>query len=206
MPKNLNCWGCGDTKRFATISAMIVHLESGTCAANWTIQHLNALAAESSHSKDFLVKGGRTPWLLAGAPPRFVKAADFDPHRRGGGWFCPTCDRRENRRSGLHEHLQSQACGREYPEVFECPVCPDRFTTLSGMFQHVETTRCPASRETRGVRHLLNMLVMSLADGVMVQEQYIYFSYHRFSFVWWVLLGKPRFDWFLSLFITLRQY
>ena len=131
MPKDLDCWGCGGNKRFATISAMLIHLESGICTAGWKAQHINALATLASHSKAFIISG-KAPWLRAGAPPRFVKEAYYDAKRGPGVWVCPTCDAVFAQKPLLYSHLQNQVCCQGYPEVLKCPVCPDRFTTLSG--------------------------------------------------------------------------
>lgn len=38
-------------KRFVPLSALLFHLESGSCAAGWNIHHINALAVSASHSE-----------------------------------------------------------------------------------------------------------------------------------------------------------
>ena len=160
MPRDVNCWGCGLSKRFATISAMLIHLESGSCSGGWKGYHLNGLAVKAPLADEYVILD-KVPWLRAGPPPRLVKDSDqgWEQHY----WTCSICDKDYLRRDSLHKHLQSQECSKGYPNVLHCPVCPDEFTTLSGMFQHIETPRFPASKDTDCIARLLKKLQVSLA-------------------------------------------
>ena len=57
MPRGLNCWGCGGNKCFATVSAMLIHVESGTCSADWNTRYVNSLAIRAPYARDFFVRG-----------------------------------------------------------------------------------------------------------------------------------------------------
>ena len=161
MPKDLDCWGCGNAMRFATVSAMTIHLESGKCSAGWTTRHLNALSNEAQHAREYVVKG-REPWLLAGVPCRYIQDTDFN--ERLGRWTCSVCAEAFIHKPSLYKHLQNQPCSRGYPEVFKCPICPEKFTRLSGMLQHMETPRCPVTKDTKGVVSLLKTLEANLVN------------------------------------------
>ncbi|MCJ1450217.1 hypothetical protein MMC28_000546 [Mycoblastus sanguinarius] len=165
MPTDLNCWGCqgaiGGVKRFATVSAMLIHLESGTYPVGWTIQHINALALEASWSIEYIIRN-RVPWMRAGAPSQIARETDYRP--RQSIWSYSICRSGYLSRSDLTEHLQSCQSIKGFPDVLKCPECPDRFTTLSGMLQHIETPKCPASKDTRSIAKLFKALMKGLGD------------------------------------------
>ena len=166
MPRNLKYWGCSD-RHFETVSAMVIHLESGLCPGNWNIRQLNALAAESTYARHFVVPGEER-WFPGGAATFSIAETGFDDEN--DAWICSIRNQKFFHRNYLHQQLKTQSCSKVYPKVLTCSVCPKNFATPSGMLQHIETPRCPISRHTAIISELLEKLRTNLAEPA-IQER-----------------------------------
>src|SRR5436190_5839239 len=82
MPRNSECFGC--YRKFASFSAMLIHLESGSCASATDIDKVDNLAFECyQHSK-------------------YSTGIDDD-----FPYFCPSCEREFQTVSGLLQHSET---------------------------------------------------------------------------------------------------
>lgn len=174
LPKSLACFGCQeDHAPFATYSAMLLHLESGTCSAGWKIRHINDIAHTSTGAEKYIIHS-QFDFFMAGAPRIAAQISDYDSTSKR--WNCPICPETYSEVIGLHTHLARQTCSKGFPKVLSCPQCPQTFTKLSSMFQHIETQRCEASYE-KGVlaellRHLKEDLEMFSPDMLVGRDVY----------------------------------
>ena len=161
-PKPLTCYSCGDETEYASISALFVHLESGSCAPGWTIQHINTLISQSPESKAYVIKE-REPWLLAGPPRLVAQDSDRDPTRNC--WRCPICKKPSFlSKPDLTRHLQEKSCYQKYPNVLKCDECDSQFTKFSNLLRHVETDNCPASIRKGNMFKTLEHVKVNLMD------------------------------------------
>ena len=151
MLQALNCWGCG--KNFAPRSAMIIHLENGSCVDGWRIQHVNAIAEQIPEFAKNLIKE-RVPWLRAGAPRTFTWDEDEMPN---GFWRCHLCSDIYTDKVDLTGHLQV-AHAHHYPDVLRCPSCKCGFAKISELLQHIKTPRCSADYQEPSIAALMNGL------------------------------------------------
>ena len=87
VPRNLQCYGCD--RYFATTSAMMIHLESGTCDCGIDRHELDRLAYKCYQSRDYT-----NGWN------------DYYRYR------CPHCDFTFRFVSGLFQHVESEACNQ----------------------------------------------------------------------------------------------
>ena len=92
LPKSHRCfgnafWGC--SQRFATISAMMIHLESGRCPSGANYDQVLRLVRFSG--------SWREPYLSHDEWP-----------------MCPSCSAGFDSLSGLLQHVESEACGEGY--------------------------------------------------------------------------------------------
>lgn len=160
LPKSVACFGCKeDHARFATYSAMLLHLESGTCSAGWKIRLINDIAHTSTGAEKYIISG-QFDYFMAGAPRLAAWISDYDSTSQH--WICPICPKTFSKESDLTGHLARQTCSQGYPKVLSCPRCPQTFTKLSSMLQHIETPRCDASYEDGAIANLLKHLKQCL--------------------------------------------
>lgn len=146
------CWGCD--KAFRLPSAMIVHLETGSCSNGWRIQHLNAISEQCPEFVKNLIRE-RSPWFRAGAPRKFTK--DTDQKTPPGDWTCHLCDMNFGVRTGLKDHLH-ESHSEKYPNVLRCPSCDSQFKVISGLLRHIETNKCLATYKEPSIAALISTL------------------------------------------------
>lgn len=140
ISKQYPCWGCRTWRHFSALSKMLEHIENNECHYHWTIQHLNALAAECPESARFIIPG-REVWFVAGAPPLKPKQTDYIPDH--GVFVCSICDEAYERESHFREHLKRKECSQDYSSVIHCRRCPNTgFERLSELFRHFEEQKC----------------------------------------------------------------
>lgn len=95
LPRNKSCFSCGDNCRFATYSAMFIHLENG-CST--TIGELNRLARTCYQWKHYI-----DPIYTY-----YLMNDNFSP--RPPAFRCPGCERTFSFLSSLVQHVESDSC------------------------------------------------------------------------------------------------
>lgn len=139
--------GCG--RAFVSRSALVIHLESGTCASGMNRRMIDDLVGRLDRN-GVLTDPSR---LLEGGPgTRGVEVTGVwatDRAWNGRDYECYLCTRYRGFRSlaALNQHLQSPA---HADKRYRCPAvwhgCGKEFSTLSGFVQHVESEQCGVYR------------------------------------------------------------
>lgn len=86
LPKDKECYGC--YQKFSKLSGMLIHLESGACSSEVTLDDIDS-------------------WAL--------QYRQFNYHinsQAQNRYSCPGCENKFRYLSGLLQHLESNACGR----------------------------------------------------------------------------------------------
>ncbi|KAI4099996.1 MAG: hypothetical protein LQ339_005662 [Xanthoria mediterranea] len=139
--KHLRCLAnCSSTTIFPPMSAVIEHLENGTCSKGWTIQRINNLLVKLPVASAYMI-WDNIAYFLAG-PPRLSPNDDDQLSR---GWRCYLCKVPHLSPLDLQRHLQEQDCHTHYPHVVRCPHCPDHkgsFDRMSTLLRHLERREC----------------------------------------------------------------
>ncbi|KAF9532126.1 hypothetical protein CPB83DRAFT_760326 [Crepidotus variabilis] len=127
--------GCGKT--FVTNSAMLLHLEGGTCSSGMTRSTVNQFVRQYDTS-NFITDPSR---LLTGASETQITHIASDAAWNGRAFECYLCHSQHPSLKGLNQHLSSP---KHEDQIYVCPgpSCRTRFSTLSGLVQHIESERC----------------------------------------------------------------
>lgn len=158
-PRIINCVGRdhGCTKTFISISALVLHAESGTCPAGITRKQVN----------DFVVRNDRKNLITN--PKRLLKDgsgscyAPSEPEYRatvrswnGSGYECYLCNREFSTLQALNVHLSSP---KHAASIYRCPLstCETEYSVLSALIQHVEWGNCGV-RRNRQVENFMHDL------------------------------------------------
>ena len=123
---------------FPSISAMTIHLESGTCVSGATRQKLND--SIRSRDKNHLITERLLTYPGANGP---VDTWASDAAWNGRAFECYFCPRNFRSLQALNSHLKSPV---HEQKMYKCPKCAVRFTLFSGLVQHVESESCGISR------------------------------------------------------------
>ncbi|RPD70226.1 hypothetical protein L226DRAFT_539078 [Lentinus tigrinus ALCF2SS1-7] len=138
--------GCG--RSFVSKAALVLHMESGTCASGMTRAIVDKLATK-------LDKGGviTNPARMIGGPsslpekPTVTKMWATERAWNGSAYECYLCHRGYGSLPALNAHLRSPAHGEK---LYRCPTrrhgCGREFRTLSAFVQHVESGSCGVRR------------------------------------------------------------
>ncbi|KAL8757256.1 MAG: hypothetical protein Q9199_002364 [Rusavskia elegans] len=173
--KPLHCLpNCSSTTIFPSISAVMEHLEDGTCSKGWTIQHLNNLLVKLPTASPYII-WDHIAYFLAG-PPR-LQANDNDHTDRG--WRCYLCRVPHLSPLDLQRHLQARECHTRYPDVVRCPHCPDAewsFDRMSTLSRHRERRECGVDTNAvhgivEDVKEEMSMNVDGRAEELKVLHQ-----------------------------------
>ena len=150
-PKNVPCAfqhrGC--TQSFVSKSAMILHLESGSCPSGADRTMINRWVRLNDRRNVVTVPSR----LLTngGDDTRYIAT---ERSWNGSTFECVLCHGTFGTLDALNRHLASP---RHLERTYRCPLqsCSITFSTLSALCQHVESERCgvlrfPAAREGMG--------------------------------------------------------
>jgi len=148
----IKCIGC--TRTFPTISAMTLHLESGTCPSGATRQKVNETVRHYDRNNlitDRLLtypdSNGRTDTWATGAA------------WNGYAFACYFCPREFQTLTALNQHLKSPA---HEQKLYHCPKCGVKFNVFSGLVQHVESESCGIAR-FREVKNVMDRMTSGLS-------------------------------------------
>ncbi|KAJ7511592.1 hypothetical protein B0H11DRAFT_1952170 [Mycena galericulata] len=138
-PKDVPCPGKGCGLAFVSRSALILHLESGSCASGADRQTINRYVRQYDTNNVItnparLLTGGEVTTYLA------TSAA-----WNGSAYECYLCHGGYRSLAALNQHLASP---RHQEKMYVCPLstCRAPFPTLSGLCQHIESERCGVSK------------------------------------------------------------
>ncbi|KAF2276017.1 uncharacterized protein EI97DRAFT_419793 [Westerdykella ornata] len=107
LPRSIECYGC--YRKFSTLPAMIIHLESGACPSGIDIVDLNESAAMCFQWKAYLHEDYQNE-LLNRVDLLSKYGNSVYPFK------CPECDTRVTKLSGLLQHVYSDACNQSLYE------------------------------------------------------------------------------------------
>lgn len=155
--RNFKCPGRACGKSFVSISALILHAESGTCPSGVTRAQVDAFVARKDRRN------------VITNPNRMIKGPDgsqrppeeteyWATQRSWNGWAyeCFLCAAEFNTLGSLNAHLKSP---RHRSLIYRCPQssCGMQFRVLSALSQHVESGSCGV-RKHRQVQNLMDQL------------------------------------------------
>jgi len=149
--RTIECPGC--TRTFPSISAMTIHLESGTCRSGATRKtvddHVRSLDPHHRVTMPLLTYPGAAEHAETWA----TQAA-----WNGSAFQCYFCSRDFRLLQHLNQHLQSPV---HQQKMYCCPRCKAQFKLFSGLIQHVESESCGISR-FKETQALMNGITQSL--------------------------------------------
>lgn len=165
--RTIYCPGRECLKAFAYSSALIHHLESGTCRSRMDRHKVNRITVKLDADNVItnparLLSGpdGYYPsqmgssWAMGQTPRRNPDTGHYD---------CPICAKGFRQWTDLWQHLESPV---HDIEIYRCPKawrgCEVEFRTLSALCQHVESGVCAAGK----LKTSIQKTVSSLADRV----------------------------------------
>ncbi|BGP29188.1 hypothetical protein JCM10296v2_000926 [Rhodotorula toruloides] len=140
--------GCG--RKFIDYSAMVLHLEAGSCPSGWTRQKIDYKLRSLPAARPYMTSSQR---LIAG-PTTQTRSSWVATEDSYNDWEqayeCFFCHRLFNSLAGLNQHLTSPRhayateTGRNGEKLYKCPMdnCGRNFSTFSGLVQHAERGGC----------------------------------------------------------------
>ena len=149
-PRSFKCPGRSCNRAFVSMSALILHAESGTCPSGVTRKIINDHMARID-TQNAITNPAR---MITGASEPEYWATERSWN--GYGYACCLCNAEFQTLSSLNQHLKSP---RHLQPFYHCPkrTCNLQFTVLSALCQHVERGSCGA-RETRLVQDAVEHL------------------------------------------------
>ncbi|KAJ6600946.1 hypothetical protein DFH09DRAFT_553692 [Mycena vulgaris] len=140
-PKDVPCPGKGCGLAFVSRSALLLHLESGTCSSGADRQTVNRYVRQYD-TQNIVTDPAR---LLTGAGGSQVTYSATDAAWNGSAYECYLCHAGYRSLAALNQHLASP---RHQDKIYMCPLstCRQHFPTLSGLCQHIESERCGVSK------------------------------------------------------------
>ncbi|KAL7414137.1 hypothetical protein BDY24DRAFT_387736 [Mrakia frigida] len=148
VQKTFKCPGRGCTRYHVSHSAVILHLESGSCPSGIT-RHLIDRYVSQNDTNSIITDPRR---LIASPneppPPPPTPYIASERAWNGDAYECYFCHSRDFRRlEDLNKHLASPR-HHEGTRLYRCPnaTCGVKLTTLSGLVQHVERGSCGVKR------------------------------------------------------------
>ncbi|KAJ6460274.1 hypothetical protein C8R45DRAFT_912779 [Mycena sanguinolenta] len=139
-PKDVPCPGKGCGLAFVSRSALLLHLESGTCESGADRPTINRYVREYD-TQNVITHPSR---LIAGPGDNTTYKATARSWN-GTAYECYLCHGEYRTLVSLNQHLASP---RHQAKLYMCPlsVCREPFTTLSGLCQHIESERCGVAK------------------------------------------------------------
>ncbi|KII94255.1 hypothetical protein PLICRDRAFT_101874 [Plicaturopsis crispa FD-325 SS-3] len=140
-PRDIVCPFAGCSLGFVSRSALILHLESGTCRSGVTRKKIDRFVREYDQS-NIITDPAR---LLTGAQSLDTTYIATSASWNGDAYECYLCHSAFRSLKVLNQHLASP---RHQDKVYVCPLssCRQHFATLSGLCQHIESERCGVSK------------------------------------------------------------
>ncbi|KAF8899323.1 hypothetical protein BD779DRAFT_1488197 [Infundibulicybe gibba] len=148
-PKDVICPGC--QQGFVSRSAMILHLEAGTCRSGLNRKTIDRIIQQ--YDRNHIITDPSR--LLTGSVN--VEYSATDAAWNGYSYECYFCHNTYRTLLALNQHLASP---RHQAKIYICPLntCKLRCSTLSGLCQHIESEKCGVFK-FRAVREAMDDLV-----------------------------------------------
>ncbi|KAI5118108.1 hypothetical protein M0805_003462 [Coniferiporia weirii] len=145
-PRNVNRPGRGCRKIFISVSALILHAESGTCPSGITRSTVDAFVSRLDR-QNVITNPAR---MITGPyghqnPPADPQYWATEQSWNGYAYECFLCKGTFRPLGALDAHLKSP---RHRERIYRCPMagCGQEFQVLSALSQHVERGSCGAGR------------------------------------------------------------
>ncbi|KAJ7146603.1 hypothetical protein C8R44DRAFT_757866 [Mycena epipterygia] len=141
-PKDVPCPGKGCGLAFVSRSALILHLEAGTCASGADRQTVNRYVRQYD-TNNLITDPARL--LTGGAGGSEVKYYATNASWNGAAYECYLCHGGYRSLAALNQHLASP---RHQDKIYVCPLntCRNHFPTLSALCQHIESGSCGVAK------------------------------------------------------------
>ncbi|KAF8079204.1 hypothetical protein FPV67DRAFT_1467866 [Lyophyllum atratum] len=139
-PRDVPCRGGGCTLTFVSPSAMLLHLESGTCRSGITRNFINDKVRQLDRN-NVITDPSRMIAGPGGGMQQQVTYIASSAAWNGAAFECYLCHGTYRSLNALNQHLASP---RHQDQIYICPmqVCRQRFTVLSALCQHIESEKC----------------------------------------------------------------
>lgn len=126
---------------FINKSALILHLESGSCRSGVNRRFIDNLVRNNDRS-NVITDPAR---LIAAGDRGNVQLIATDRSWNGRAYECVLCHTQFRQLIDLNRHLASP---RHQEKAYRCPLssCNDHFVSLSGLCQHIESERCGVTK------------------------------------------------------------
>lgn len=166
QPKNSICPKC--PRAFISPSAVVAHLESGTCPSRITRAIIDAYVARADVN-NVITNPNR---MITSGKPFDIRVPQPFPtymvtHHAWNGtyWECCLCHNEFRTKPQLQQHLNSPRHAKRPGKMYRCPAagCQMQIETLSGLVQHVESGKC-GIRENRHVKDTMGALTAGLGQ------------------------------------------
>lgn len=144
---------------FVSVSAMMLHLDQGSCTSGMNRDKVNRLVV--AYDRNNVITNPNR--LITGGLGGVITTTTYivsDRAYNGRSWECYLCNSEFRRKAALTQHLNSP---RHQAKIYRCPRtdCLREFTTLSGIMQHIESQSCEAHR-FRAIQDVMNGLSSSM--------------------------------------------
>ncbi|KAL1943407.1 hypothetical protein VTO73DRAFT_4482 [Trametes versicolor] len=157
--------GCG--KRFVSIAAVFIHLESGTCASGMMLDKLVRLVSRVDREHVLTIPDQLANVATNSASPSLSASGvgmkgKMRYVRDGALYRCTACGKAFGSYVAFTRHAGSAA---HAAQVFRCPLahgCGAEFRTFSGLCQHVESEQC----RVRAARGMVDNVIRSVLTKV----------------------------------------
>jgi len=142
---------------FINKSALILHLESGSCQSGVTRRMVDNWVRTKDRS-NVITNPAR---LITAGERGNVQLIATEQSWNGQAFECVLCHNQFRALLDLNRHLASP---RHQEKVYRCPLstCQAHFVSLSGLCQHIESERCGVTK-FKVVQDTMNNLFNGLA-------------------------------------------
>ncbi|KAL8279573.1 hypothetical protein RQP46_008135 [Phenoliferia psychrophenolica] len=150
QPANVECPLRGCERKLISLSALILHWESGKCGSGFNRRQLDAYVRSNATLSRALVNPNvRLLTNSTNAPPLAPYIATnraWDPQRQAFIFYL--CDTTFQSLPGLNQHLASPRHSGPTIKTYKCPhkTCGREAVTLSALWQHIESGNCGIDR------------------------------------------------------------
>ncbi|KAJ7157493.1 hypothetical protein C8R46DRAFT_1114665 [Mycena filopes] len=141
-PKDVMCPGRGCGLGFVSRSALLLHLEAGTCASGMDRKTVDRYVRQYD-TKNIITDPARL--LTGGSTAEDTTYTATSRTWNGSAYECYLCHVGYHTLRALNQHLASP---RHQNKIYVCPLttCRQHFPTLSGLCQHIESGRCGVNK------------------------------------------------------------
>ncbi|KAG5649252.1 hypothetical protein H0H81_005092 [Sphagnurus paluster] len=155
---DVTCCGRECTVGFVSRSAMILHLEAGTCVSG-----LNRRAVDDNARR--LDRRN----VITRSADDIVRRYAADGSFNADTLRCNLCRETFGTRRALEQHLASP---RHRDKMYFCPYnsCQVHFSTLSALCQHIESKRCGVRRLT-SVKKILKRIIVQMGRQTSTDDE-----------------------------------